>query len=121
MISAERCRRDSRLSVRIWKDSGIGMKPKGGATLFMGPGVHLAFPGTTCGLTVGGGLILRATQSARFSDAPRDLPAGRRNGFVLRTELAFGLQAARRHSPACSDNEISQPAVHHMLVDVAKR
>ena len=64
---------------------------EGGATLFMGPGVHLAFPGTTCGLTVGGGLILRATQSARFSDAPRDLPVGRRNGFVLRTELAFGL------------------------------
>jgi len=64
---------------------------EGGATIFAGPDVHFKLPGTGYGLTIGGGMILRATESARFSDAPRDLPAGRRNGFVVRSVLTIGL------------------------------
>ncbi len=64
---------------------------EGGARLFVGPTVAVAFPGTPWTLTLGGGAIFRGSQSARTSEAVRDLPVGRENGFVIRGMVSFGL------------------------------
>ena len=51
---------------------------EGGALLYVGPTVGILFRGTPWNLTVGGGPILRATESDRVSGAVRDLHAGAR-------------------------------------------
>jgi len=64
---------------------------EGGATLFVGPAVCAAFPGTSWTLTLGGGPIFRASQSPRTSEAVRSLPPGKQNGFVVRSVIGFAL------------------------------
>ena len=64
---------------------------EGGARLYFGPVIGVEFPGTPWNLTVGGGAIIRATQSTRISGAIRDLPTGGGNGFIFRSVLSFGL------------------------------
>jgi hypothetical protein len=64
---------------------------EGGARLFVGPSVALALPGTPWTFALGGGAIFRGSQSARTSEAVRDLPVGRENGFVIRGVVRFGL------------------------------
>jgi hypothetical protein len=64
---------------------------EGGAILFVGPTLSVVPPGTPWGFTLGGGAIIRASQNARTSDAVRDLPTGKQNGFVIRSVVSFRL------------------------------
>ena len=64
---------------------------EGGATLFLGPAIGYMIPETPWSLTVGGGVIMHASKSIRTTDATRDLPLGKQNGFVIRTMLSFSL------------------------------
>jgi hypothetical protein len=64
---------------------------EGGATLYFGPSLNFTIPGTTLNITTGGGEIIRATHSIRNSEALRELPAGKGNGFILRNIISIGL------------------------------
>lgn len=64
---------------------------EGGAVVFFGPVLSFRVPETSLTMTVGGGPILRATNSPRFSGAVRDVAAVTGNGFVIRTMVSFGL------------------------------
>ena len=59
----------------------------GGARLMVGPSLSIAPPTARWQLTVGGGPIVRASQSDFSSGADRPLPL--RNGYVLRTAVGF--------------------------------
>ena len=59
----------------------------GGARLMVGPSLSIAPPAARWQLTVGGGPIVRASQSDFSSGADRPLPL--RNGYVLRTAVGF--------------------------------
>ncbi len=64
---------------------------EGGATIFVGPTVSIAIPRLHCTYMIGGGEIIRATRSARTSQALRDLPYKKGNGFIIRNMVNFGL------------------------------
>lgn len=64
---------------------------EGGATLFAGPSVGYTSPGAPVHITLGGGPILRATQSGKFSGALRDIPVESGSGFVIRTSVSVAL------------------------------
>lgn len=71
----------------FWDDE----EAEGGATLFAGPTVGVLVPGSNLQITLGGGPIIRATNSPRTSTAIRELPAVTGNGFVVRTSVSMGL------------------------------
>lgn len=62
---------------------------EGGATLFLGPTLVAAIPGTSWSFTLGAGPILRASQNNRVSSAIRDLPVG--NGFVVHGNISLAM------------------------------
>jgi hypothetical protein len=64
---------------------------EGGARLLVGPSLHIAPRGKRWQFTVAGGPIFRPTDSARSSDALRDLPATtNRVSYAVRTAFAYG-------------------------------
>ena len=64
---------------------------EGGATMYFGPSLNLTFPGIALNVTFGGGEIIRATHSIRNSEAMRELPYGKGNGFIFRNVISLGL------------------------------
>ena len=64
---------------------------EGGAVLFVGPVFVASFPNNSWTFTLGGGPILRATQSPRASLAPRDVPTSKDNGYVIHAALNYTL------------------------------
>ena len=59
----------------------------GGARVMAGPSIAIAPPSARWQLTLGGGPIIRATNSGFASGADRPLPT--RNGYVLRSAVGF--------------------------------
>lgn len=64
---------------------------EGGAVVFVGPTMNITFSRIPCTFTIGGGEIFRATRSTRTSQAFRDLPYQKGNGYVIRNMISFGV------------------------------
>jgi len=63
---------------------------EGGALLFAGPTLVVKVPDMSWTFTLGGGPIIRATQSSQASLAPRELPI-KENGYVIHAALNYAL------------------------------
>jgi hypothetical protein len=64
---------------------------EGGARLLVGPSVHVAPPGRRWQFSVAGGPAFHPRDTARSSDALRDLPATTKSvSYALRTTFAYG-------------------------------
>jgi hypothetical protein len=62
---------------------------EGGAKVFFGPSIHLAPPAKPWSASLCGGPVIYATQSSRFSAAPRPLQASPENGYTVRLSLGY--------------------------------
>lgn len=64
---------------------------EGGATLFVGPTIAVAIPGSNAILTVGAGPILKGSTSDRLSTAVREFPVTQENGYIVRAAVNVAL------------------------------
>lgn len=63
---------------------------EGGAQFYIGPSLSFAIPESILNITLGGGAIIRATNSELISQAQRPIPIVKGNGYIVRGLVSLG-------------------------------